>query len=95
MKRAEYEEQITNEIRRHSGDKSYTYQKKGNQTHSLLNQFGSQEKAIANARKLLKLFTDQKYSTHNPCTRVHELILELQNPTTVLKKLDEANTAHE
>jgi len=47
----------------------------------LLNTLGNQDFAISNAEKLEKLYNNQNFSNHNPCTKVHLLIKELKELT--------------
>ena len=87
MKRKEYQECIEQEIQSKSGNKDYKYKKNVPDTYSLLIKYGNQEQAIKWAKKLKENFTDEKYATHNPCTRVHELVEELLTPKGVLEKV--------
>lgn len=67
------------------GNKGFTYLKNANDMYELLKSFGSEVQAIAFAKKLRTKHTDNKYSTHNPCTYVDVLISELRNPLDLLK----------
>jgi hypothetical protein len=53
----------------------FKYQKNSKEMFSILNQYGSQDLAIKNAKKLEKLWSNQKdYANHKPRTKVYELI---------------------
>ena len=56
-------------------------------TYSLLKKHGNQKQAIKWAKQLQQSFLNKKYATHNPCTRVNELIEELLNPKEILEKV--------
>lgn len=88
MKRGEYQSCLEGEVRTKSGDGNYKYQKRDPKTYSILKQHGNQEQAIKWAKKLQATFEDKKFASHNPCTRVHELIEELLYPEEVWKKIN-------
>ncbi|OFY40687.1 MAG: hypothetical protein A2X18_11550 [Bacteroidetes bacterium GWF2_40_14] len=69
---------IEAEINKFSGKKGFKYLKNSKEMFLLLEKYGNQEFAIENAQKLELLYSDRSYSNHNPCTKVHRLILELQ-----------------
>lgn len=89
MKRHEYKPYLEKEIKKLAGNGSYEYKKNDPNTFLLLKEHGNQEQAIQRAKKLLQLFTDEKFATHNPCTRVHELIEELISPEKILKEIQD------
>jgi hypothetical protein len=76
--RQQYKHMIEAEINKSSGKKGFKYLKNSKEMFSLLEKYGNQEFAIENAQKLELLYSDKSYSNHNPCTKVHRLILELQ-----------------
>ena len=78
ISRNQYQKLIEKEIIAKSGNKNYKYQKNSKEMYNLLSEFGNQKFAISNAEKLESLYTDKRYSTHNPCTKVHILIKELK-----------------
>ncbi len=45
----------------------------------LLKKYGNQKSAIENAEKLEKLWEGEKFAEHNPCTKVHLLVKELES----------------
>lgn len=77
ISRDQYEKKLEEEIRKASGDGSYSYKKNDKAMFELLQTYGDQQKAIDNAKKLDTLYFDQSFATHNPCTKVHILIEEL------------------
>lgn len=85
MNRADYQKFLEREISAKSG-RPYTYLKNAVDTHKMVTTYGSQEKAIQWAKKLEKEFTCTKYASHNPCTKIHHLVAELEDPSTLLKK---------
>lgn len=85
MKRSDYKGYLEKEIKDKSGNKDYTYKKNDESTYSVLQKFGDRKLAESYADKLISLYTDEKHSTHNPCTHVHKLIKELLNPVGLLK----------
>ena len=95
MTRDEYKKHLEREIRKAAKNKAYKYEKNDANLYSLLTTIGDQQKAIRHAKQLQKNFSDTKYATHNPCTRVHELIEELFHPAQVLQKLRENENQQE
>ena len=57
--------------------REFTYAKNDPNMLAVLQEFGDEGGAIRNADKLVDLYDDQRYSTHNPCTQVHELVRAL------------------
>ncbi len=75
--RVQYQELLEREINKAAKTSTYKYQKNSEKMFTILNELGSQEVAIANAKKLEALYLDRSFSDHNPCTKVHVLISEL------------------
>lgn len=75
--REQYQSLLEKEINKAANTSDYKYEKNSEEMFSILNQYGSQETAIRNAEKLESLYHDRSYSDHNPCTKVHKLIIEL------------------
>ncbi len=75
--RDQYQKLLEREINNSANTSDFKYQKNSKEMFSILNQYGSQERAIANAERLEGLYHDRSYSNHNPCTKVHKLINEL------------------
>lgn len=66
---------------------TFKYKKNDSNMFDFLEEFGDVEFAKANAKKLVDNFKDMKYSTHNPCTKVYELVEYLES----LRKTSEEN----
>ncbi len=80
MSRTEYKEAISravNDSPAYKDKKEYVYEKNNPENYSIMNKYGSQDSAIRNALDMEKYFTDQSFATHNPCTKVHEIVLQL------------------
>ena len=77
VSRTQYRQLLEKEINRAAKTSGFKYQKNSKEIFLTLKKYGSQEKVIENAKKLEKLYDDQSYSNHNPCTKVHKLISEL------------------
>lgn len=88
MNREDYKAYLEREIQRKSGNANYKYLKNDQNTYSILKINGNQDQAIEWSKQLMQRYSDQRYASHNPCTRVHELIEELLNPQEVLKRLE-------
>jgi hypothetical protein len=86
MSRNYYKAFLEREVRR-KGIKNYKYEKNSESTYNLLVSIGNQQQAIDWAKQLNNLYSDQKFSRHNPCTKMHLLIEELNDPQNVLKSL--------
>jgi len=83
MSRVDYQKFLEREITAKSG-KPYKYLKNAVDTHMMVTTYGNQAQAIDWAEKLEKEFTCKKYVNHNPCTKIHHLIVELENPSLLL-----------
>ncbi len=81
ISRHQYQKLIEREVNQASGSNSFRYVKNSKEMFFLLNKYGNQEHAIRNAKKLEELYSDKSYSNHNPCTKVHKLINELNELT--------------
>lgn len=88
MKRSDYKKFLEREIRLKSKNTAYKYAKNDIQTFTTLEKYGNQKQAIEWARKLEQLYTDSKFSSHNPCTLVHKLIEELIDPKQIIEKIE-------
>lgn len=77
ISRDQYEKKLEEEIRKASGDGSYSYRKNDEAMFELLQTYGDQQNAIDNAKKLDALYMDHSFAMHNPCTKVYILIEEL------------------
>ncbi|HNX56987.1 MAG TPA: RloB family protein [Prolixibacteraceae bacterium] len=92
MNREDYKSYLEREIQKKSGDANYRYLKNDANTYSILITYGNQEQAVEWAKQLVAKYPSQRYATHNPCTRVHELIEELKNPQEVLNRIENSDT---
>ncbi|MGS2763789.1 RloB family protein [Sinomicrobium sp. M5D2P9] len=81
ISRHQYQEKLEQEVNRASGRTDYKYEKNSEQMFSILNRYGSQQTAIKNSERLEALYVDHSYANHNPCTKVHLLIRELNELT--------------
>lgn len=85
MSREDYKEVIEQEINQKLSQESgayspvFKYEKNNPNMYSLLKKFGDEAVAIANAYRLCQTYHNQKYADHNPCTKVHELVIEINN----------------
>lgn len=81
MSRDEYKKAISDAVnaKRPPKGRDYVYQKNDKQNYNIMITYGSQEDAIRNAEALCKQFTDKAYHSHNPCTMVYKLVLQLLN----------------
>ena len=84
MSREDYKKSIETEMRKSilnkTGKKSsFKYEKNSEEMYALLQTYGNEQQAIKWAKNLESLFTDTNYSSHNPCTKVYELIEQLND----------------
>jgi hypothetical protein len=84
MSRADYKKAIENEINtrilaesRSKKPKKFEYKKNSEDMYHILAKYGNQSQAIKWAEQLIKHHTCENYATHNPCTRIHLLVKEL------------------
>lgn len=82
MSRTDYKGFLEKQLTQRLG-KVYKYQKNDLNTHKLITTHGNQEQAIKWAKKLEKEHGCTRYAIHNPCTKVYQLIEELENPESV------------
>lgn len=76
MDRKDFKILIENHLKSFNPD--FKYEKNSDQMYALLKEYGSQENAFRNAKRLTARFDErQDYSNHNPSTRVWELVEEL------------------
>ena len=80
MSREEYKKALSDAVNARKKSKGYVYQKNDKQNYNIMTTYGSQEDAIINAEALCEQFTGAAtYHSHNPCTTVHKLVLQLLN----------------
>jgi hypothetical protein len=83
MSRDDYKGVITNEINNRIAQvenpsiRTFTYRKNNERMYALLQEFGDEAFATNNANRLLANFHDTRYATHDPCTKIHELVQSL------------------
>jgi hypothetical protein len=82
MSRDEYRPRIEKHLSEKMGT-SFEYKKNREDMYMLLQKFGNEEAAIKHAIELEKLSVGGRYSSHNPCTKVYLLILELNKMKVV------------
>ena len=90
--RGDYIDRIEKSFRKANG-KKIKYAKNNPDNYSLLQQYGSEDKAKKNAQKLRELYNDKNYSKHKPCTMVDLLVEELENPIKVLQEIRKTKKA--
>ena len=84
MSREDYKPFIEKQISAKSG-KPFKYLKNSEEMYRILQKYGDETQAIKRAETLEKLYTDKRYSAHNPCTMVHKLILKLNELKEIYK----------
>ncbi|MEC3965806.1 RloB family protein [Flagellimonas halotolerans] len=81
--RKDFKELIENNLKPVLGE-VFRYEKNNEQMYALLKEYGSQEDAIRNGKRLSEKYGQrQDYANHNPCTMVYKLIEELKTLTTI------------
>ncbi len=77
ISRKQYQDLIEENFKE-KGLKNYKYKKNSIEMFTLLETYGSREDAIRNAINLENLYADTTdFANHNPCTKVHKLVIEL------------------
>lgn len=84
VSRSQYIDMIEREIQNKTTDSAYKYKKKDENIYSLLQTYGNEMLAIRHAKKLQSAYKNTDYATHKPCTTVHLLVEELNNPEKLL-----------
>ena len=91
MSRNDYKKAIEDEINSKIGLKSksknpkkFEYKKNSTEMYDILAKYGDQSQAIKWAEKLSVNHTCTNYSIHNPCTRIHLLVKELNGDSIEL-----------
>lgn len=79
MSRTDYKAFLEREIIKRSNKEEYRYAKNDPNTFNILKEYGNQNQAIIWAKKLKRIYKDQRFAAHNPCTMVYELIEDLLN----------------
>ncbi len=77
MSRTEYADAISDAVNKspkYKEKKKYKYEKKDPKNYQIMTTYGSMDDAIKFAESTSKKYTDERYSTHNPCTMVYKLV---------------------
>ena len=81
MSREEYKKAISDAVntspKNKKKKKDYEYAKNAPNNYDIINQYGNQNAAIRWVKSLHDQFEDQRFHTHNPCTLVYKLVLQL------------------
>jgi len=80
MGREKYKAAISRAVNtspKYKNKKLYIYQKNDEHNFEIMNKYGNQSNAIVFAEQSLLSFNNYKWATHNPCTKVHLLVLQL------------------
>lgn len=84
MNRKDYSDYLEKELKK-LGCVDFKYEKRSTEVYGLLKQYGNEQNALRWAEALDGNYLDEKYSKHNPCTKVYKLIQELRNPSSLLQ----------
>jgi len=88
MNRNEYKKAIDEAVNEQKKDKKKTFEyfKNATDIYTILQQYGNQEQAIQNAKKLMQKFDGQQYADYNPATTVYMLVEELIGKSSKLNE---------
>lgn len=91
MSRNEYKSAIEVEVNakitaqsKNKKSKPFVYKKNSAEMYSILERYGDQNQAIKNAEKLILTHNCNNFAIHNPCTRIHLLVQELNGDSEEL-----------
>jgi RloB-like protein len=91
MSRDDYKKAIEKEINtkieaesKSKKPKKFEYKKNSENMYAILEKYGDQKQAIKNAFKLIENHTCDNFAIHNPCTRIHLLVEELNGDSKEL-----------
>jgi hypothetical protein len=91
MSRADYKKAIEDEINgiifaqsKSKKPVKFEYKKNSAEMYSILDKYGNQKQAIIYAKKLILNQSCNNFANHNPCTRVHLLVEELNGDSVEL-----------
>jgi hypothetical protein len=76
MSREDYKPRIEKWLTNAIG-KPFEYKKNRPDMYAILQQYGNEKQAILWAEKLEKNYDDAEFALHNPCTKVHQLVIAL------------------
>jgi hypothetical protein len=93
MSRDDYKKSLENEINvriaatsKSKKPKKFEYKKNSIEMYSILEKYGNQNQAILWAKKLESNHLCNNFAIHNPCTRIHLLVEELNGNSKELNK---------
>jgi hypothetical protein len=93
MSREDYKKAIEKEVNDKIGDQSknkkakpFVYQKNSAEMYAILEKYGNQKQAITYAKKLVLNHSCNNFAIHNPCTRIHLLVQELNGDSLELNE---------
>jgi hypothetical protein len=100
MSRNEYKKAIENAINtkiiaesKSKNPKKFEYKKNSVEMYNILAKYGNQSQAIKSAELLMTNHTCENYAIHNPCTRIHILVKELNGESEeLLNQINVRNT---
>lgn len=81
MSRGDYKPRIESWLSQKTG-KPFTYAKNRPDMYNILHEFGNEAQAILWAEQLEGNYEDYEFANHNPCTKVHKLVIELNKLKT-------------
>lgn len=91
MSREDYKSAIEKEVNdkiaaqsKSKKPKKFVYKKNSVEMYAVLEKYGNQQQAITYAKKLILNHNCNNYAIHNPCTRVHLLVEELNGDSVEL-----------
>lgn len=93
MSRDDFKKAIEDEINakiaaqsKSKNPKRFIYKKNNAEMYSILEKYGNQKQAITYAKKLILIHNCNNFAIHNPCTRVHLLVEELNGDSVELNE---------
>jgi hypothetical protein len=99
MSRTDYKSAIEEEVNakmvaisKSKKTQKFVYEKNSKNMYAVLEKYGNQQQAIKNAEKLIENHNCTNYSIHNPCTRIHLLVQELNGDSQeLIEKINNRN----
>jgi len=89
ISRKQYQDLIEKNFR-DKGLTDYSYRKNSKEMYSLLETYASRDAAVKHAANLEKIYHGQQnYSSQNPCTMVHKLVIELFGLEKIIEEENE------
>lgn len=76
MSRADFQPKIQNWLTERMGA-TFQYRKNRTDMYEILQKYGDEKQAMIWAEKLNTQYEDFEFAMHNPCTKVHRLVIEL------------------